>query len=179
MAEEAMASYTVGAEYLRENQDQFSGEDLAALQAVMQEEDPNHPNADLADQIENDGEDSDGEERELSYETMLTIGERIGNVKDERWAVIAQQEIDKLESTTVDLASTKKRNADCDDSELKCLVCQCDYEDGEELRKLNNTCNHVFHKECVDEWLLKRDRCPYCSTCIIIKKEEETETENK
>ena len=74
MAEEAMASYTVGAEYLRENQDQFSGEDLAALQAVMQEEDPNHPNADLADQIENDGEDSDGEEREFRTRRCSQLG---------------------------------------------------------------------------------------------------------
>jgi len=55
---------------------------------------------------------------------------------------------------------------DCDDSELKCLVCQCPYEDGDILRHLSSTCNHTFHAECVDEWLKKKDRCPYCSTCI-------------
>jgi len=167
MAEEAMASYQMGAEYLRENADNFSGEDLAALQAAMQEENPE--NADLQEQIDNDGEE--GENAELSYETMLQIGERIGNVKEERWALIAGQEIEKLRTSVYDEATFNNRDKqECDDSELKCLVCQCPYETGEKLRHLNFTCNHTFHAECVDEWLKRKDRCPYCSTCIIPEK---------
>ena len=55
------------------------------------------------------------------------------------------------------------------DSYCKCLICQCPYEEGEILTHL--PCNHVFHKECVEEWLTKKDVCPYCRVCI--QEEEE------
>ncbi|KAL8947485.1 MAG: hypothetical protein Q9222_006242, partial [Ikaeria aurantiellina] len=32
----------------------------------------------------------------------------------------------------------------------RCLVCLCDYEAGEEIRQLSK-CNHLFHRECIDE----------------------------
>ncbi|KAL8674226.1 MAG: hypothetical protein Q9168_001394 [Polycauliona sp. 1 TL-2023] len=32
----------------------------------------------------------------------------------------------------------------------RCLVCLCDYEVGEEIRRLTK-CNHVFHRECIDQ----------------------------
>lgn len=34
--------------------------------------------------------------------------------------------------------------------EQRCLVCLCEYEVGEEARKLVK-CNHLFHRECIDE----------------------------
>ena len=32
----------------------------------------------------------------------------------------------------------------------RCLVCLCDYEPEEEIRQLSK-CNHVFHRQCIDE----------------------------
>ncbi|KAL8654853.1 MAG: hypothetical protein Q9226_003273 [Calogaya cf. arnoldii] len=32
----------------------------------------------------------------------------------------------------------------------RCLVCLCDYEVGEEIRRLTK-CNHLFHRECIDQ----------------------------
>jgi len=32
----------------------------------------------------------------------------------------------------------------------RCLICLCDYEASEEIRRLNK-CRHVFHRECIDE----------------------------
>lgn len=32
----------------------------------------------------------------------------------------------------------------------RCLVCLCDYELNEEVRRLNK-CKHVFHRECIDQ----------------------------
>ena len=156
MAEEAMASYALGADYLRANADQFSGEDLAALQAAMMEEDPDGEDL-VDDQVE--GEES----AELSYETMLNLGERIGDVKQERWKMRAAAVIATLPLMTFAKAELDAMT-DADDSALKCLVCQCEYEEGEQQRGL--PCGHVFHQECADEWLGRKDVCPYCSTCI-------------
>ncbi|SLM40827.1 Zinc finger, RING/FYVE/PHD-type [Lasallia pustulata] len=44
----------------------------------------------------------------------------------------------------------------------RCLVCLCDYELGEEVRQLTK-CSHLFHRECIDEWLTTgRNSCPLC-----------------
>lgn len=32
----------------------------------------------------------------------------------------------------------------------RCLVCLCDYEVGEEIRRLAK-CKHLFHRECIDQ----------------------------
>jgi len=73
--------HSAAADYLRDNTSQFSGEDLAALQAVMMEEDPNG-GMDVA-------EDEEGE-LELDYDRLLELGERIGNVKEERYVARSQ-----------------------------------------------------------------------------------------
>ncbi|KAI8801084.1 hypothetical protein BJ742DRAFT_859492 [Cladochytrium replicatum] len=38
-----------------------------------------------------------------------------------------------------------------DSSYETCAICYCAYETGDRLREL--ACGHVFHKECIDEWL--------------------------
>jgi len=46
------------------------------------------------------------------------------------------------------------------DGEGSCVVCMCDYETGEYVRKLS--CNHNFHKGCIDKWLDANITCPTC-----------------
>ncbi|PLB48004.1 putative E3 ubiquitin ligase [Aspergillus steynii IBT 23096] len=44
----------------------------------------------------------------------------------------------------------------------RCLICLSDYEAAEELRQLNK-CKHVFHRDCIDQWLTTgRNSCPLC-----------------
>lgn len=147
MAEEAMASYTMSQDFLSANADQFSNEDLAALQAAMEEEDPN---ASVDEDVEDDSQ-------ELSYDTLLRLGERIGDVKSERWAMRSHKEIAKLPTFIYEGSDKIKEH---NDSTSKCLICQEKYDQSDNLRVL--PCKHCFHIECVDQWLATKDCCPYC-----------------
>ena len=51
-----------------------------------------------------------------------------------------------------------------DEQDAVCAICLGDYEDEEELRKMQ--CNHYFHKDCVDEWLRIHRNCPLCKRDI-------------
>lgn len=46
-----------------------------------------------------------------------------------------------------------------------CAVCIVDYKKGDLQRKLS--CDHKFHKECIDKWLLIKNNCPVCKTKAI------------
>ncbi|KAK5467406.1 hypothetical protein LTS15_000378 [Exophiala xenobiotica] len=44
----------------------------------------------------------------------------------------------------------------------RCLICLSDYASSEEVRRLDK-CQHVYHRECIDEWLTTgRNSCPLC-----------------
>ena len=45
----------------------------------------------------------------------------------------------------------------------KCVFCQENFTDIDKCRKLN--CKHVFHTDCIDEWLEHQNyKCPCCRT---------------
>ncbi|CAN6466916.1 unnamed protein product [Victoria cruziana] len=44
---------------------------------------------------------------------------------------------------------------------LECAVCLCEFQDDDRLRLLPR-CSHVFHPECIDEWLSSHVTCPVC-----------------
>lgn len=48
----------------------------------------------------------------------------------------------------------------------RCAVCLGDYQKNEVLRQLP-VCSHIFHKDCVDEWLVKNSTCPLCRTLLF------------
>jgi hypothetical protein len=44
-----------------------------------------------------------------------------------------------------------------------CVICLEDYEEGDNVCwSHNRQCNHVFHQECIVEWLVRHDGCPVC-----------------
>lgn len=46
-------------------------------------------------------------------------------------------------------------------STLECAVCLCEFDDDEALRLLP-ACSHVFHPDCIGEWLRSHTTCPVC-----------------
>jgi len=46
-----------------------------------------------------------------------------------------------------------------------CSICLDEFKEGDELRFVE--CDHNFHKECLDKWLLLKNTCPICRKNII------------
>lgn len=57
-------------------------------------------------------------------------------------------------------------------SPVVCVFCLSDIEAGEEVRELR--CEHLFHRRCLDPWLvLRRPTCPLCRDALLVEAEEE------
>ncbi|XP_060200706.1 RING-H2 finger protein ATL46-like [Lycium barbarum] len=56
-----------------------------------------------------------------------------------------------------------------------CAICLSKFKHGEKGRKLE-TCQHIFHENCLEKWLMQKDRkatCPLCRSVVISEKIEE------
>ncbi|XP_076924138.1 RING-H2 finger protein ATL38-like [Bidens hawaiensis] len=51
---------------------------------------------------------------------------------------------------------------------LECAVCLNEFHDHEALRLLPE-CSHVFHRDCIDEWLASHVTCPVCRASLVPK----------
>ena len=45
-----------------------------------------------------------------------------------------------------------------------CVVCMCEIEENEECKRLK--CGHMFHSNCIDNWLKRTLECPMCRNII-------------
>lgn len=115
----------------------------------------------------------------LSYVTTTTQQESIGNTFSDMISTIFSNigvEILPTQTTLEDVnipISTEAFNK-LEEMEYKkyckehgkkvcevCAICQETYEDTSEIKIL--PCEHIFHKECVQEWLQKyQHKCPLC-----------------
>lgn len=66
--------------------------------------------------------------------------------------------VDLKQLTCFDYKADEKGN-----SSVECVVCLENFKGGEKCRMLP-ICNHIFHVQCIDSWLLKTAACPICRT---------------
>lgn len=57
-----------------------------------------------------------------------------------------------------------KKVENSEDGVEKCTICLSEFEDCESVRRL--PCLHLFHIDCVDQWLCTNKRCPICRVDI-------------
>eukprot|EP01080_Neovahlkampfia_damariscottae_P012000 gene12000-5400_t len=88
-----------------------------------------------------------------SYEDLLQLQERLGSVPKG-----AKKE--DIENTTSQF-KLRKLFKDQD----TCVICYEEFKIGESVRKL--PCLHLFHSNCIDEWLQQSRNCPLCKKDIL------------
>ena len=89
---------------------------------------------------------------ELSYEELLALGEVVGTES----RGLSTDTIAGLPSVNY------KTGSDQHGSNDSCVICRVDYEDDESLTVLS--CKHLYHPECINNWLKINKVCPVCST---------------
>ena len=89
----------------------------------------------------------------MSYEELLALEERMGNVSKG----LTKEQIDKLPKAKF------VKNKFTDD---KCIICQYEFKSYEKI--VNLACNHCFHPDCIEEWLKNQKVCPYCKSEVKV-----------
>ena len=74
-------------------------------------------------------------------------------------AGISREELKKLPCFEYRAVTPEKSS----NNPVDCAVCLENFKKGDKCRLLPN-CNHFFHSQCVDSWLLKTPICPICRT---------------
>uniref|UniRef100_A0A5B6ZQK9 RING-type E3 ubiquitin transferase n=1 Tax=Davidia involucrata TaxID=16924 RepID=A0A5B6ZQK9_DAVIN len=93
----------------------------------------------------------------MSYEELLALEERIGNVNTglSEETIMASMQQRKYLSITEGSSSNLE----------PCCICQEDYRNGDDLGTLG--CGHDFHTNCIKQWLKQKNLCPICKTTAL------------
>ncbi|KAH7537397.1 probable E3 ubiquitin-protein ligase ZFP1 isoform X2 [Ziziphus jujuba] len=87
----------------------------------------------------------------MTYEELLALGERIGNVNTGlSEGMISNCLVEKTSSST-----------DHDLEEASCPICLEGYKSKDEVGTIKN-CGHDYHVSCIKKWLLMKNACPIC-----------------
>merc|ERR1712183_1058884 len=87
----------------------------------------------------------------MSYEELLALGERIGNVS----TGLSEDLISKCLTETIHCSSDQIQE------EGSCVICLEEYKNKEEVGVLKN-CTHNYHVGCIKKWLSMKNVCPIC-----------------
>lgn len=121
--------------------------------------------------------------------TRMSLDDRkeyIANVLMTKHVLLANETVPKEEegpakeqNSKNNLVITRTGDVDADDddsSQEQCTICLNNYEDGDEICWSHNKhCNHVFHKDCIAEWLLTHEDCPCCRNDYLSFNDDEAE----
>ncbi|KAH7447941.1 hypothetical protein KP509_01G128900 [Ceratopteris richardii] len=94
----------------------------------------------------------------MSYEELLALEERIGNVN----TGLSEESIRKCLKVKMYSPSDVISASVSRESDPKCSICQEEYEDSDELGELQ--CGHEYHTDCIKQWLPLKNQCPICKS---------------
>lgn len=103
---------------------------------------------------------------DLSYDQLLELGARLGDVRRERWRERSQQIIDRLPIVKYRSTRTAAITTTSTSDATMCIICQFGFEEDEDIKLMPN-CTHSYHVQCIDVWLQDNDVCPTCKVSIL------------
>lgn len=60
-----------------------------------------------------------------------------------------------------------------------CVICCLDFEESSLVNELNCQGRHIFHHECIIEWMKTKTICPLCSQEVTVEGLKETAQQQK
>ncbi|XP_077215443.1 putative E3 ubiquitin-protein ligase HIP1 [Tasmannia lanceolata] len=94
----------------------------------------------------------------MSYEELLALEERIGNVSTGLSAETISKCLKQCKYVSIALGAQPEIEP--------CCICQEEYVEGDGLGTLD--CGHDFHAACIKQWLMQKNLCPICKTTALI-----------
>ncbi|XP_055811022.1 probable E3 ubiquitin-protein ligase RHG1A [Solanum dulcamara] len=88
----------------------------------------------------------------MTYEELLALGERIGDV-----CTGLSEETISSRLKQRNFISIKKEEPE---EAEPCCICREEYNNGDDLGTLE--CGHDFHTDCIKQWLMQKNLCPVC-----------------
>ncbi|XWS55798.1 hypothetical protein CRYUN_Cryun09bG0031700 [Craigia yunnanensis] len=92
----------------------------------------------------------------MTYEELLVLGERIGNVN----TGLSEDLVSKCLTETIYCSSDQFQD------ESACVICLEEYKDMDKVGSLN-TCGHDYHVFCIKKWLSMKNTCPICKASAL------------
>ncbi|XP_061341900.1 E3 ubiquitin ligase BIG BROTHER-related-like [Gastrolobium bilobum] len=120
------------------------------------ESEGNNDDDDDDDDYDEEMEEDDIDVDELTYEELIELGDFIGK---EKRGLSANEISSCLHSYTCHSAKNKS-GID------RCVICQVEYEEGEDMVALH--CDHPYHEDCISKWLQIKKVCPICNIEISV-----------
>ncbi|XP_044511191.1 probable E3 ubiquitin-protein ligase RHG1A isoform X2 [Mangifera indica] len=92
----------------------------------------------------------------MSYEELLALEERIGNVST---GLSEETILNRLKQKKYSIETISQQERE------PCCICQEEYNDNEDIGTLE--CGHDFHASCIKQWLMHKNLCPICKTTAL------------
>ena len=97
---------------------------------------------------------------ENNPDELITVALTIGYDQRQEDSNILKN--NSIRESLTHLESYKKVKSSDEELKQECVICLEKYEVGQYKRQLHK-CKHVFHKKCIDKWLVKvKMECPIC-----------------
>lgn len=93
----------------------------------------------------------------MTYEELQALGEAVGTVSKG----LPDKIVASLQETTYAAADDSQQEQE------QCTICRCEFENGDRVKGL--PCSHVFHPDCIIQWLKVSKMCPICNQEVIIQ----------
>lgn len=94
----------------------------------------------------------------------LSMNDIFSERLNEMYLALSENETKRDEAITIDIKESEYK----EETSIDCTVCCVEINKGEKIVKLD--CNHVFHINCIDEWVKYKQECPNCRNKIKTKR---------